>query len=200
MTKARGVTRAARLVAALATAAAIGLLASACGGDSNGNGVAQVGSTKTTTTGSGSQKASSEQEAALKYAACMREHGVPKFPDPDANGGIAVKGGAGLDPSSPQYKAADEACKKLLPRGGKQADPKQKAKARGEALKYAACMRRNGVPKFPDPDANGAIAVKGGAGLDPSSPRYKAADQRCNKLLGGGVGGSLSSGGSDGTP
>jgi hypothetical protein len=130
----------------------------------------------------------------------MREHGLPKFPDPDSKGGTDIGPETGVDPNSPQYKAADEACKKLLPRGGKQADPKLKAKAREAALKYAACMRRNGVPKFPDPDANGGIALKGGAGLDPGSPQYKAADQRCNKLLGGGAGGSLSSGGSDGTP
>jgi hypothetical protein len=41
----------------------------------------------------------------------------------------------------------------------------------GDAVAYAACMRRNGVPQFPDPDANGrlrfpkALFARPGCGL-----------------------------------
>ena len=57
----------------------------------------------------------------VKYAQCMRAHGVPNFPDPQTtSGGIGVPGGftfptAGrnLDQRSPQYQAASRACQSL---------------------------------------------------------------------------------------
>lgn len=59
----------------------------------------------------------------LAYAQCMRDNGVAKFPDPqrDANGGVTmtINGSAlGVDPSSPVFKAAQEACKSKLPGAG----------------------------------------------------------------------------------
>jgi hypothetical protein len=56
---------------------------------------------------------------ALKFSQCMRAHGVPKFPDPSTSNGrisIGVKGGplSGLDPSSPQFQAAQKACQSIL--------------------------------------------------------------------------------------
>jgi hypothetical protein len=57
----------------------------------------------------------------VKYAQCMRSHGVPNFPDPQmTNGGIGVPGGFSFDTSgrnlhqkSPQYQAAARACQSL---------------------------------------------------------------------------------------
>lgn len=57
----------------------------------------------------------------MKYAQCMRAHGVPDFPDPKiTNGGIGVPGGftfelsgSGIDGKSPQYQAAARACQSL---------------------------------------------------------------------------------------
>jgi len=57
----------------------------------------------------------------VKYAHCMRAHGVPNFPDPQTtNGGIGVPGGftfdtshAHLDQKSPQYQSAARACQSL---------------------------------------------------------------------------------------
>ncbi len=57
----------------------------------------------------------------VKYAQCMRAHGVPNFPDPQiTNGGIGVPGGftfdtsgLGLHQKSPQYQAAARACQSL---------------------------------------------------------------------------------------
>ena len=53
-----------------------------------------------------------EQERALKFARCMREHGVD-MPDPDfSGGGVRIKVGSdGVDPDSPTFRAAHEACK-----------------------------------------------------------------------------------------
>jgi hypothetical protein len=62
------------------------------------------------------------QEGALKFSACMRSHGVPNFPDPEfhsGGGGVRVRiggKGSGIDPNSPQFKAAQKACQSDLPR------------------------------------------------------------------------------------
>jgi hypothetical protein len=56
-----------------------------------------------------------EQQAALKYAQCMRSHGVPKFPDPKAGGALTLGTKAGVDPNTPQFAAALRTCKKLVP-------------------------------------------------------------------------------------
>jgi hypothetical protein len=61
------------------------------------------------------------QKAALEFAACMRNHGVPNFPDPKVTAGGVMISAAGLDPNSPAFKAAQQACgalmQKLLPGG-----------------------------------------------------------------------------------
>jgi hypothetical protein len=65
------------------------------------------------------------QESALKFSQCMRTHGVPNFPDPTfSDGGARMKlkaGGAnGIDPESPQFRAAQKACQSVAPGlGGK---------------------------------------------------------------------------------
>jgi hypothetical protein len=51
----------------------------------------------------------------LKFVACMRSHGVPDFPDPQ--GGRLLIGGGKVDPNSPQFKSAMQACRTLLPGG-----------------------------------------------------------------------------------
>jgi hypothetical protein len=58
--------------------------------------------------------------AMLKFAKCMRSHGIKDFPDPQADGGLTIgaKAGSDLDPNSPTFKAAQQACQKYMP-GGK---------------------------------------------------------------------------------
>lgn len=52
----------------------------------------------------------------LKFAACMRGHGIADFPDPPSTGFGIVPGG--FDTSSPQYQSAQQACRKFEPGGG----------------------------------------------------------------------------------
>jgi hypothetical protein len=56
------------------------------------------------------------KEQALKHSQCMRSHGVPTFPDPifSDDGGVQIKI-SGIDPKSPQFVAATQACKSLEP-------------------------------------------------------------------------------------
>lgn len=55
------------------------------------------------------------QERLLKFARCMRQHGI-EMPDPSANGGLVVKRGeeGGIDPNSEKFKAAEKACQKYF--------------------------------------------------------------------------------------
>jgi hypothetical protein len=50
----------------------------------------------------------------LKYARCLRKHGVPNMPDPSSNGQFSL-GGTGIDTQSPQFEAAQQHCKADTP-------------------------------------------------------------------------------------
>jgi hypothetical protein len=56
-------------------------------------------------------------------------------------------------------------------------------KVGADGAKFAACMRKNGVPNFPDPNGQGVITIGSGSGIDPRSPKFQAASQTCRKLL-----------------
>jgi hypothetical protein len=56
-----------------------------------------------------------EQQAMLQYAQCMRAHGVSKFPDPKPGGEMTIGKKVGVDPNSPEFKAASQTCQKLVP-------------------------------------------------------------------------------------
>ena len=128
------------------------------------------------------------RNALAAFAACMRKNGEPNFPDPNAQGQLSFGSGSGIDPSSPQFQQAQTACRKLLPNHGTPS-PAQQAQARAQALAFSACMRKNGVPNFPDPQfgTGGRVSIKisGGAGLDPQSPQFQAAQKACQSNLPG---------------
>jgi len=57
-------------------------------------------------------------DQALKFARCMRQHGVD-MPDPSAEGGLVFQAGkAGGGPDSPRFKQAQRACQSLMPAPG----------------------------------------------------------------------------------
>jgi hypothetical protein len=57
-----------------------------------------------------------QQQQMLAFARCMRQHGV-NIPDPDASGGLDLRG---FNSDSPKFKAAQQACQQYTPNGGKQ--------------------------------------------------------------------------------
>lgn len=184
--------RAGLLAAALACLA---LMAAACSSP------AKTGTSAGPAGGGGGGGSAKHSE--LAFSRCMRAHGISDFPDPSSQGGIALNGGPGsdLNPSSPRFKAATNACKPLLP-PQKAMSPAQQAAAKAQALKYAECMRAHGISDFPDPNSQGGIALspKPGGDLDPNNPRFQAANKACQHDLPG-KGGSFStntSGGSGG--
>ncbi|MBF9129479.1 hypothetical protein I0C86_10935 [Plantactinospora sp. S1510] len=44
------------------------------------------------------------------FTACVRAHGMPEFPDLDEFGGFDLGPGSGVDPGTPEYHDAYEAC------------------------------------------------------------------------------------------
>jgi hypothetical protein len=52
----------------------------------------------------------------LKFAHCMRSHGVPSFPDPTTAGVVHL--GAGIDSGSPRFQSAQNLCHPLVPGTG----------------------------------------------------------------------------------
>jgi hypothetical protein len=55
---------------------------------------------------------------ALKFSACMRSHGIANFPDPVARNGAVIISGSGIDPNSPRFQSARQACRPLSPLSG----------------------------------------------------------------------------------
>jgi hypothetical protein len=173
--------------------AAVSILAAGCGGGAGGAGVAQVATTPAATTPS--ETPSSTKASPQAFSACMRKNGVPNFPDPDSQGRIKVTSGidrnghqTGVPLNSPGFRRAQKACQKLQP-GGK-LNPQQQAKALETMLKFSACMRAHGVPKFPDPQTQGGggimMRIGKNMGVDPRSPQFQAAQKTCGKLFSGG--------------
>jgi hypothetical protein len=172
------------------------LLASGCGGSSPSASVAHLGTTTTSPTAKGSGNENGNGSP-LAYARCMRAHGVPDFPDPNAQGGFTFQGGPNSDtgPDSPGFQNANASCQRFTPTSGlgQGPTPAQVAQAQAQALKFSECMRSHGLADFPDPvfHAGGgggiSISIKAGSGSDlsPSSPAFQAAQQACQKELPG---------------
>ena len=170
------------------------LTVAGCASGSKSPTVASVGTGPTTTAaqaGASSPGGGTQLAKGLAYALCMRGHGVPNFPDPVANRsggyGFLMQRGS-INPQSPAYVAAQEACTSLLPEWwtGQQLSPAQEQ----AWLTWAKCIRANGVPSFADPSfAGGHVAINDGGAA--GSPQLQAAQQACKSQMpsGGGVGG-----------
>ena len=126
-------------------------------------------------------QATTKREKAVKFAECVRSHGVPHFPDPDATGNFNF----GVDVSAATFTAAVNACKALQPPGTLSAQ--RSVKQQSAALRFAACVRAHGVPDFPDP-VNGQPLID--TTKIPSSNQpggmsiLNAATHKCGSFLG----------------
>ena len=121
-------------------------------------------------------------DQARKYAQCIRDKGVPDFPDPDAQGNFTGAGHEQQD--NPKLRAAMQACRALAPGGEHEQNVGTPAFVK-QARKFAQCVRDNGVPDFPDPGPDGTF--RGASHEQQGDPKLQAAMQTCqSKLPGGG--------------
>jgi hypothetical protein len=168
-------------LALLLTAVAGVLALAACG--------SEAGGTSGSNSGDGNDKA---YEGALKFAKCMREHGVD-VPDPkrDADGGVQIVASrrAGDGVTDAKMQAAQKDCEKHLEAGGGQVrDPAREARMQDALFAYARCMRSKGID-MPDPQVSGGKVTmrvgdeQGPGQSSPESPAFKAADKACHHHL-----------------
>lgn len=159
-------------LSALAAAAGLTLLATACGNSP----------------GSGASAGGSRYQQSLAYAQCMRSHGEPTFPDPNSDGNFVFTPNNQVDTGTRVFESASGACKSLRPQGGGLTAAQAQA-GLARLLKYSDCMRSHGLVNFPDPkmvDIGGrrGISLKmSGPGISPRSPQFQAASQACQHLL-----------------
>lgn len=166
----------------LAALAVVALISTGCG---------SAGGADNTDTAGGSQ--SSAREAAVKFANCMRENGVSAFPDPDASGELTADGVANnssVDTGSSAWKKASAACKDLEPAGF--TGTKRSAAEQATSLKFAQCIRENGVQDFPDPDPNGPLIdtnrIPSLSGDNADLSELNAAMKKCGEVYAGQLG------------
>jgi hypothetical protein len=145
---------------------AAGVLLAGCGGSSSSH--SRTASSANTT---------NVQQRFVAFAACMRSHGEPSYPDPQFTGSGGVKISPGTaNPNSPAFKSANAACHQLLPNGGAPVGV-QTAQGRAQQVKFADCMRAHGVPNFPDPSHDGGFDLP--PGVNPNAPAFTQAQHDC---------------------
>jgi hypothetical protein len=175
--------------------ALISLISAGCGA----NAATENGSTATASTsatagnsGTGPNKKLTARDKAVKFAECIRAHGVRDFPDPNEKNQFEY----GVSVTPAVWTKAVDACKDLQPPGTLSA--KRTPKQQSASLRFAQCVRDHGVKDFPDP-------VNGEPIIDtykiPSSNKpggmaiLNAATRKCGNVLGeaapaGGQGGN----------
>jgi hypothetical protein len=165
---------------AIPSAAAItAALLAGCGG----------GSPSTT---AGARTPSNGIQAAYRFAACMRQHGVTGFPDPVVHqNGNEVSVGMKMTPTiagSPAFKSAQKACGGILP-GPDNATPAQQHARMEHILAFTSCIRNHGITNFPDPTSQGrmTLAMVQAAGIDLHAPGVIAAARACVPASGGAI-------------
>jgi hypothetical protein len=111
------------------------------------------------------------------------------MPDPvvDRNGAATFPAVEGFD-AKRAYLAVRESCGAILdqlPAGANPlAEPSFSPEQMAAAQQYVQCMRDNGLPEMPDPDANGLIVDPPGAELGgPLRQARDAARGICDHLL-----------------
>jgi hypothetical protein len=122
----------------------------------------------------------------LAFAECMRAHAVSGFPDPTPPGDLpagpfnSVFGfvlPATIDTEAPAFKAAMQSCAKLII-GNRPRPPR--SDNHSPELKFAECMRANGVPDYPDPPAATSGPIQSiGPNVNLDTPAAKHASRVC---------------------
>jgi hypothetical protein len=98
--------------------------------------------------------ADSEDQVWLAITHCIRTHGMPQWPDPVTGPDGHLMFPADAPHTTAQVQAACRSLFAQLPADAG-ATPPPSAADLTKLREFAVCMRRNGVPDWPDPDASG---------------------------------------------
>jgi hypothetical protein len=160
------------------TVGVVALLLTGCGsGDDETPDVVSAGSGPSDAVAPAGDRAGQAE----RYRDCLLENGVTLLDQPTEEGLPQVdKARTTVD----VLAVAQEKCRTLVPAGGDAARPAAEdiqARAR-----YAACIRQNGVPEYPDPDpvtGDARISEELAARLK-DDPRMRTAEEACQGLGG----------------
>ncbi len=100
--------------------------------------------------------------------------------------GVLLVAGCGGSSSSPAvaHLSSGKSASSASSEGGG-SSPESNKSPEEAMVAFAKCMRSNGLPNFPDPIAGGG-GFRLAAEMNPSSPAFKAARAKCQRLLPGG--------------
>ena len=125
-----------------------------------------------------------------EWATCMHSHSDPNQADPTVDSDKTIQihipqdaqqlSGPVHDGTAPcnQYLAAAQ-------RALRNGQPFPQPPSEVTEVKFAECMRANGVPNYPNPSGpEGSETNFNGTGIDPNSPRVQNADKYCTHTLG----------------
>ncbi len=127
--------------------------------------------------------------ARVKFEQCLRDNGINVQSEPASGGSsggatrVRMKAGKG---SPAKFERIQEDCREKS--GFKPEPPSEaeQAEFRDAALKFARCMRANGI-NMPDPQVGpgggGIIMRAGRGGVNPESPRFRQAERECQKFM-----------------
>ena len=170
--------------------APLALVVAACGG-SNDNGVATLDDSPTSTVASAQDALAGDEARLMEFSRCMRDNGVPDFPDPIVTEDGAVDFAGGFEQfdefDEDDMEAAFGACVNELQGlsfapGGPNFDL---TGIQDTLLEFAMCMRDNGFD-IPDPDFSN-FDLAGGVGpfgeIDPTDPGFEEALEACQDIF-----------------
>ncbi|WP_420640082.1 hypothetical protein [Candidatus Poriferisocius sp.] len=143
------------------------------------------------------------EEALLNFSQCMRDNGIPEFPDPtyDSSGNLNMRqavAAAGIQPRSEEFREAMATCNQLLAGvalrpGGDELD---QVELQDQLLEFAQCLRDQGI-EVDDPDFSNFGPPSGdeedsGPGRGPFGDAFdlqdadvQAAVEECREITGG---------------
>jgi hypothetical protein len=120
-------------------------------------------------------------------AQCVRDHGIPNFPDPvfDTRGQLQIDDQLLHSLPASVTQAVEQACRAQIEAAQQAADavrPPETPQELAQATRFAQCMRRHGWPNFPDPNAQGQFISPTPGALPPTKgdPSF----QVCRSQLG----------------
>lgn len=126
--------------------------------------------------GSDSSGKGKSEDDDYKYRQCLRDNGVD-VEEPKEGRLTGIKGG------DKNMKKAMEACKGLAG-APKEMSAEEQQKALDKSIKFAQCMREQGVD-VPDPELkDGNLTAKMGGGPEVSKEKMEKAQKVCNGKLG----------------
>jgi hypothetical protein len=151
-----------------------------CARPSEEEGVATAAGISATQSADPDRPSENPQERVRQFVACMRANGVD-VPDPesdDRTGKTALRFDDAITAAEKaEIVAAMEKCNKYFPSGGEniRLTPEHVESAR----RFGQCMRDNGVPAWPDPDADGNFKTDSLTAVRKDDPAVQAALEKC---------------------